>query len=161
MLDEMVVDALDDAAYQTVHDYVNPRTHRKGAVGLAPALNMPASTVQHKANPSETFTAFYLKEARSIMLATGDNRILYQLAADVGEACVPLPKRAYPADMDLLESWAAWQGEVAGTVTAIRNALIDGRITADEVRRVRAELIEDYSRGLGMVDVLAGMCEPE
>lgn len=159
--DDLGIDPLDMAVYRTVHDYVNPGTGKKGAVGLAPVMQMPASTVQHKANPSDAFTAFYLKEARALMLAAGDNRALHHLAADVGEACVPLPRNPFPADMDLLEAWAAWQAEVANTVTAIRQALLDGRITADEVARVRAELIGDYSRGLGLVEVLAGMCEKE
>lgn len=156
-----VLDPLDVAIYDTVHGYVHPKSGRRGAVGLAPVVGMPPSTLSNKANPREEFVHLTVRELRAVMLATGDHRALHQLAADVGEACVVLPTIEFPADMDLLDAWAAWQGEVAQTVRRIRTALIDGKITADEVLDVRMELIEDFERGLALLDVLKGMQEPE
>ena len=157
----MVVDPLDQAVYDTVHDYTNPRTHKKGAIGLAPVVDMSASTLQNKANPSEQFAHMTLHEARKVMLAANDHRILHQLAADLGEACVPLPTMSFPADMDLLNAWAEWQKEVAETIEAVRSSLDDKRIRLDEVSKVRRELIEDFEKGLAMLDVLKGMAEPD
>ncbi len=157
----MVVDPLDQAVYDTVHDYTNPRTHKKGAIGLAPVVDMSASTLQNKANPSEQFAHMTLREARKVMLAANDHRILHQLAADLGEACVPLPTMSFPADMDLLNAWAEWQKEVAETIEAVRSSLDDKRIRLDEVSKVRRELIEDFEKGLAMLDVLKGMAEPD
>lgn len=159
--DELVVDQLDQAIYDTVHNYVNPHTGKKGAIGLAPVVDMQASTLQNKANPGEHFAHLTVREARKVMLATGDNRILHRLAADVGEACVPLPTLQFAADMDLLDSWAEWQQDVARTVEAVRDALADKKVTRDEVDRVRLELIRDFEKGLAMCDVLKGMAEPD
>jgi len=159
--DEMVVDPLDQAIYDTVHRYTNPNTGKKGAVGLAPVVDMPASTLQNKANPFEQFAHLTVREARKVMLAAGDNRILHQLAADVGEACVPLPTLKFAADMDLLDSWAEWQQDVAKTIEAVRDALADQKITQAEVASVRLELIKDFEKGLAMLDVLKGMAEPD
>jgi hypothetical protein len=159
MIDD-VLDPLELAVYGTVHDYVHPVTGKKGVVGLAPVIGMSPSTLQNKANPAERFAHLALLEARSIMLAAGDHRILHQLAADLGEACVPLPTNAFPADSDLIVAWAEWQGEVAQTVTALRDVVEARTITQAEVARVRQELIEDYERSLAMLDVLKGMAEP-
>jgi len=159
--DDNTFDALDIAIYETVHGYINPRTGKRGAAGLAPVVGMPASTLQNKANPAETFANLSMKEARSLMLATGDHRIGHQLMADIGEVCVPVPVHEFPADMDLLEAWAVWQAEIGETVLALKDALEDGRVTRAEVARVRNELAEDFAKGLAMLDVLGGMAEPE
>ena len=159
--DDLLVDPLDRAIYETVHGYVNPKTGKKGALGLAPVVDMPASTLQNKANPTEQFAHFTVREARKIMLAANDHRILHQLAADVGEACVPLPTLNFAADMDLLDSWAEWQQDVAKTIEAGKDALADREITQDEIALIRMELIRDFEKGLAMLDVLRGMAEPE
>ncbi len=159
--DDLLVDPLDRSIYETVHGYVNPKTGKRGVLGLAPVVDMPASTLQNKANPSEQFAHLTVREARKVMLATDDHRILYQLAADLGEACVPLPTLEFAADMDLLDSWAEWQADVAKTIEAVRDALADKKVTLDEVARVRMELIADFEKGLSMLDVLKGMAEPE
>ena len=158
---DLIVDPLDVAIYETVHEYVNPKTGKKGAVGLAPVVDMHASTLQNKSNPTEQFAHMTVREARKVMHATGNNRILHQLAADLGEACVPLPTIEFAADMDLLEAWAEWQNDVAKTITALRDAIADKKVTMDEVGKVRIELIKDFEKGLSIVDVLKGMAEPE
>lgn len=161
MHDPDTFDPLDLAIYATVHGYTNPRSGKKGAVGLAPVVGMPVSTLQNKANPAETFARLTVTEARSLMLVTGDHRIGHQLMADVGEACIPLPTFEFASDLALLETWAEWQAEIGETALALKDALEDGRVTQAEVARVRRELTEDFVKGLGMLDVLSGMAEPE
>lgn len=155
-----VVDPLDAAAYEAVHGYVNPYTRKKGAIGLSQAMNVPASTLQNKANPTQGFTDFSLKEARAVMLATGDLGMVRRLALDVGGVFVPLPAQDFPADMDVLEAWGAWQVEVAQTVERIQAALKDGRVSRAEVQGVRDELAADFARGMGLVEVLLRMSDP-
>lgn len=158
-----VFDPLDIAIYETVHEFRDPKTGKRGALGLAPVIGMQSSTLSNKANPTQEFAHLTVREARSVMLASGDHRILHQLAADLGEACVPLPTLPFPADMDLLKAWAEWQRDVAETVQALRDALEShgGKIVASDIANVRRELIEDFEQGLALCDVLKGMQEPE
>jgi len=74
---------------------------------------------------------------------------------------VPLPTVEATADMDLLDAWAKWSAEFGETAETIKQALEDGRIEQHEVEAVRRELIEDFEKGLAIIDVLKGMAEPE
>ena len=161
MKDDLVIDPLDSAVHKTVHGYKNPHNGKKGAVGLASVIGMRSSTVQNKANPSEEYSEFGLKEVRKVMMATHDFSILKQLSAECGFAAVPLPHIDAPADTDLLEVWANWSEEFGETAASIKHALEDQKITMAEVENVRRELIEDFEKGLAIIDVLKGMAEPE
>ena len=155
------IDPLDQAVYDTVHEYRDEKSGRQGALVLAKVLGMKPSTLANKANHNEDFAHLNIQEVRSVMLATGDARILKALALDMGYACVPLPHIDAPADMDVLDKWADWSKEFGETAAAIKAALEDGKITVSEVATVRRELIEDFETGLALLDVLKGMAEPE
>lgn len=155
------LDPLDRAIYETVSEYRHPVSGKRGGVALAPVMGMNQGTLLNKANPNSEYAHLSVKEARQMMLASGDHRILHVLAHEMGEACVPLPTLEFPADADLLEAWAEWQAEVARTVQAMRNTLADGKVTKGEVRAVRNSLVQDLEKGLAMLDVLDGMAEPE
>lgn len=155
-----VIDPLDKAAYDTVHDYTNPRTGKKGAVGLGPVVGMPHSTLQNKVNPSMDFQHLTLKESRTLMLATGDHRMLRQLARDLGEACVPLPSLDVVGDLDVLEALTEWQAETGETAQKVRDIYADKRIELGEVEELRRELIEDFEKGLALLDRIRAQAEP-
>jgi len=153
------VDLLERAVYDTAHGFVNAATGRRGVVGLADVIGVRATTLQNKVNPREEFSHVTLNEARSMMLATGDHSILHRLADDVGEACVPLPSFEFAADADLLDAWADWQADIGETAATAKAALADKRVTLAEVEAIRRELIEDFEKGLAMLDVFKGMAE--
>ena len=155
------IDPIDKAVHETVHEFRHMGSGKKGVPALAPVLGMPPSTLQNKSNPNEEYANLTLKEARAVMLATGDHRIVRVLANEVGEACVTLPSIDFAADMDVLDAWGNWQTEIAETVQRIQFALSDGKIDAREVEDVRRELVEDFEKGLALLDVLKGMMEPE
>lgn len=161
MNNEYDLDPIDRAIYETVSEYRSPVNGARGGKALAAVMGMPTSTLLNKANPNSDYAHLTLKEARQVMLASGDHRILHTLAHEVGEACVPLPMLEFPADSDLLDSWATWQGEVAQTVQKVKDALKNKVVTMDEVKGVRKELIEDLEKGLAMLNVLEGMAEPD
>jgi hypothetical protein len=149
------------AAYETVHEYRNTKTGKRGPGALAPLVGMAPSTLSNKCNPNEIYANLTLKEARQVVLASGDARIVKQFAADTGFAVWPIPVIEHPADMDLLNAWSEWQKEVAETIESVTAALADGEITSDEVQKVHSELSEDLAKGLEMLDVLKGMMEPD
>lgn len=155
-----VFDPLDKAAYDTVHDYKNPRTGKKGAVGLGQVVGMPHSTLQNKVNPAMELQYLGLKEARALMLASGDHRILHQLAQDLGEACFPLPTSDFVGDLDVLEALTKWQAEIGETAQKLRDIYADGSVDAEEVEELRREGIEDFEKFLALLDVVKGQAEP-
>ena len=155
------IDPLDQAIYDTVHDYRDLHAGGRGAAALARAIGMAGSTLQNKADRKQEFAHLSLQEARSIMLVSGDTRILSTLAEQLGYAAVPLPQIEAPADTDLLQVWADWSNEFGETAAAIKAALEDNKITQAEVAKVKRELIEDFETGLAIIDVLKGMAEPE
>lgn len=155
------IDPLDQVVYETVHNFKDKVSGGKGAAGLARAIGMQGSTLQNKADRKQEFAHLSLKEARSIMLVSGDTSILNTLAQQLGFAAVPLPHIDAPADTDLLEVWADWSNDFGETAATIKQVLEDGVITLSEVEKVRKELIEDFEKGLAIIDVLKGMAEPE
>lgn len=162
MSDEMYdLDPMSRAIYDTVREFRSPINGARGGKALAAAMNVPTSTLLNKANPNSDYAHLTLPEARQVMLVSGDHRILHTLAHEVGEACVPMPTLDFPADSDLLASWAEWQSDIGQTAQKMKDVLEDGRVTTAEVDEVRLELMEDFERGLAMLDVLRGMAEPD
>jgi hypothetical protein len=161
MIEEHDIDVLDQAIYETVHGYKDPNSGKKGVQPLAKMTGMIPSTLQNKSDRKQDTHHLSVKEARAVMLVTNDFRILQAMASEVGYAAVPLPANAFPADMDMLGAWADWSAEIAQTVEQVKSALEDGTITQEEILAILMELIEDFERGLEMLDVLKGMAEPD
>ena len=161
MKDELVIDPLDAAVHKTVHGYKNPHTGSKGAIGLAPVIGMRPGTVQNKANPTEEYSEFGVKEIRKVMLATNDFGILKQLSMDCGFAAVPVPHNENPADMDLLDAHLDWTTEFGETAAEIKTALQDGKLNRAELNKIKKEFYEDFEKGQNLLTLLDGMCEPE
>lgn len=161
MSDGQDIDVLDQAIYDTVHDYKDPNSSKRGVHPLAKMTGIVPSTLQNKSDRKQETHHLSVKEARAIMLVSNDFRILQTLASEVGYAAVPLPANAFPADMDLLESWADWSAEIAQTVERIKSALDDKTLTQEEISAIRKEMIEDFEKALALLDVLKGMAEPD
>nr|VFK14573.1 MAG: Phage regulatory protein CII (CP76) [Candidatus Kentron sp. LFY] len=154
------MEELDLAIYETAKNYDGGKGER-GIAALGRAIDAHSGLFQNKVNPSLPDHRLTLKEARAMMLVTGDLRILSVLAGELGHGIFPIPKTDCPADMDLMEAWANWQAEVAETVQKLRDSLQDGRITQEEIAQIKRELLEDFGKGMSMVKVLEGMAEPE
>lgn len=122
---------VQDAFYNTVHEAPG------GVEALAGRMAMSAAVLRNKANPNATSNTPSLGEADRIMGITGDHRILHSLAANHGYVCVGMPSDVVVADLAVLEIathiWTT-NGEVG---KQLHQALADGRVTKDEVERVR------------------------
>jgi len=161
-MDNHDIDPLDQAAYETVHNFKDETTGKKGAVGVSAITGMRSSTVQNKANRTEEFAIFNIKEARAVMLATKDFSMLSTMNRECGFAMTPLPDfAAFSSDMDVLKAWAEWQAEIAETVQKMKDMIADGVIQHHEINEVKKELVEDFQKGLELVGVYEDMCEPE
>lgn len=123
-----------DAFHQTVHSAPG------GCEAIAPRMGMSAAILRNKANPNSTTNKPTLDEADRLMGITGDHAVLHALAANHGYVCVKVEEGAEASDMAVLEMITlVWQtnGEVGA---AVNEALADGRITRQEVERIRGAI---------------------
>jgi len=161
MSENFDIDVLDQVIYDTIHNYRDANTGKKGPFALAKVVNMSGATLQNKANRNEEYANLNVKEARSVMLGTKDFSILHALAAELSFAAVPLPVADFPADMDLMVAITEWTTDYGETAAAIRDALNDKKITRKELEVIRKELVQDFEKGIKILDVMEGMAEPE
>lgn len=122
---------VSDAAYITGHDYPG------GTAALGPRIGVSGNVLSNKLNPNINTHHLTLSEAMRIMAITGDLRMLHAMASELGVMIKPMPM---VADESLLSALAHTANEFGQYLTAINDALKDGRITKLELRKVEKEL---------------------
>lgn len=138
------MDQLDEAVFYTVHDF--KKGAKRGAVALAPLVNLRPGTLSNKANPEQEHQ-LSLHESILVMRATRDYRILYALSAILDHTPpIPFPDFDDTSDMDLLDAYASYHAEIGETAQAIRDALQDREITQEEFNRIEQEMLQDQQR---------------
>ena len=155
------IDSLDQAAYETVHDFVDSNTGKKGAIGVAAITGMRPSTVQNKASRTDFLANFNIKEMRTVMLATNDFRMLKAMNQDCGFLAVPFPSIEFPADSDLVNAHIDVITELGEATGEMKSALNDKKLTQVELRKVRKEFHDVVEKVYGLLAVLDDMAEPE
>jgi hypothetical protein len=98
-------------------------------------------------------------EAVSIQYAARDCRIHEAEGVLLGRASIPVGDFSDCSDVELLDRWAHWQTELGETARELRQALAAGRVTHEQIRRVRREMFEDFQAALGVLDRLEGMVD--
>jgi hypothetical protein len=142
-----------DAFHQTVH------TTPGGCAALAVRLGMSPTILRNKANPNSSVNVVTIDDIDRVMELTEDYSVLHALAANHGHVCVRVEEGAPVPDMAVLEMVTmVWQtnGQVGAEVN---QALADGKITRDEIVRVR-DAVKSAERALeGVLARLEGMAE--
>lgn len=137
------------AAYATVHEF--RRGHRRGAVALAPLVGKTPATLCNEVNPGQEFHKLGLEDSVVIQHATEDYRIVAAVASELGGVFARLPTAAWVSDMELLSQAAMWEAAMGETWAAIRDALVDGVISREEVAEVRRRFYHQYALGMGFL----------
>jgi hypothetical protein len=148
--------ALDSAIYSTVNGFVDPVTRGRGATALAPRLNIAAGTLSNKANPTQEHQ-LGLRESISLQLATVDFSILYAYNAALGHVGFRLPDADRFGDIELLDTYCELHARVGRLAVEIRNALLDQKISFEEVQAVRTAFDCLVRSGLGVVNRIEGL----
>lgn len=148
--------ALDSAIYRTVNGFVDPVTRGRGATALAPRLNIAAGTLSNKANPTQEHQ-LGLRESISLQLATLNFDILYAYTGALGHVAYRLPDADHQGDVELLDSYCELHARVGRLATEIREALVDSRITFEEVAAIRVAFDFLVRAGLGLVNRIEGL----
>lgn len=127
--------SVTDAAYRTVHDYPG------GAGSLAPRLGVSSARVlDNKVNPNQAHHKLTLDEAVDAMVLSGDVRILHAIASRVAHVAIPVCHFDGVSDEALLDVYTTLIAELGNFSATFHDALADGRITRDELGRLRADL---------------------
>lgn len=126
------------AYYRNVHDFVDPRTGKKGAEALGPPLGKSPKAISNEANPEVPGHKPGLEDSATVQLFTRDFQTLHAYAATLHHTAIPLPDYHNCSDVELLTKFAEWQCRMGKTCEHIHRALEDGRVTSAEASRVRA-----------------------
>lgn len=118
---------IEDAAYNTVHDYPG------GASSLAPRMGMSAAVLNSKVNPNTKTHHLTLAEASKLMALTGDYRIMQALSAEHGKVAIDLPDIPESRDMSLTDKVLCIGMRGGDVMSMFREIMADGRITQGEV----------------------------
>lgn len=141
-------DPVDRAMHQTVHEFVDVKTRSRGAVALAPKMGLQPGTLSNKVNPTIDSHQLGLRESIPLQLTAGNFTILHAFAAALGHCVYPLPGDCVASDVELLTQYAEFHARVGMHSGSIREALRDGRISADEVANVRQSFDDLVRAGL-------------
>jgi len=154
-------DDLDDAIYRTVHDFKTVRGSKtiKGAVALAPLINMPAGTLNNKAKPGYETHQLGIKETIPIQLTTDNFIIAEAYCRALDGVFMRFGDLSGTSDVELLTTWAALMAEEGETAEAIKKSLEDGKVTRAELRVIRRETFEDITVKLELLQRLEAICD--
>lgn len=144
-------DSLDVAGHALVHS-------NGGAAKLAPLVGIQPGTLCNKANPQQEHD-FTVRELVRLTAVTDDYCLLDAIETILGRVGVKVGEYSGSSDIELLDAWANVQAEEGETATAIRDALRDGRIDADELANIKREIFEDFSARLELLARLEGIAE--
>jgi hypothetical protein len=125
-----------DAAYHVVHDY-----EPSGAASLAPRLGKSSTQLCHEVKPPPgSMAKLGLVDAVKISDFANDYRILHAFAEALDHQAVKVEVPESDTVPDLVAAMLAFSKETAEALSAMHEALADGRLTENEIRRFEKEV---------------------
>lgn len=110
-----------------------------GARAVAAMIGMRDTILADKCRPSDRGHHLMVNEALSIQIATGDHRILFAEAEELGYMLVKLPSID---DSDFTTEALRTVKEFGDFIGKCGEVLEDGKVSRNELRAVEKELIE-------------------
>lgn len=153
-----MIDALDQAAYETVRDYRTSDGGR-GAAALAPRVGMKAGTLRNKVYIDHD-SQLTLRESIPIQRTTGNFAILSTYAACLDHAVIPVGDFSGTSDVELLELYCNYHTELGQTAAALCDAVKSGRISTDQFVTLQREMLEDIQAGMALLARVKSLTEP-
>lgn len=122
---------VEAAAYALVHDYPG------GGVALGAAAGV--GSLNNKVNPNCDRNFLMLKESLRIQQVSGDHRVLFAEAEELGYALVKLPD---VDSSDFATEATRTVKEFGDFIGKAGEVLADGKVSANELKAVERELVE-------------------
>lgn len=142
----MTTMSYEHAALNTAADYPG------GARGLGQVVGINGTVLAHKVCPTDLENQLTVPQARKIMMATGDYRMLHGLAADLDHICIQVEGLSGAETLE--RSIADAAKEFGEYLSAVSSAMLDGHVTANELRKIDRELSELTARA----NLLRALC---
>jgi len=137
-----------DAAHRIAHEYPG------GAEALAPRMGIGPAVFRSKLNPTTETHHLTLREAVRLQQLALRYDVLHAMADELGHVAIPLPA---VADGEVAHALARTCAEFGEYLGRIDQALRDGEVTPNELKRLEKELTEMIAQAAHMQSLLAGM----
>ncbi|MGS1116888.1 phage regulatory CII family protein [Castellaniella sp. UC4442_H9] len=145
--------AYEVAAFQTISQW------NGGAHALGPIVGINGSVLAHKVSLTDDANQLTVPQARTVMQATGDYRMLVGLAQDLGHVCTQQDNDKSAVSLELAIAQATKEfGEYLSAVSA---AVTDRVVTTNELRRIDRELGEHQAAVNRLRAVCAALLSPK
>ena len=125
-----------EAAYRVAHDFPG------GAVELAKQIGENPGTFLNRVNPAQEEHKLWLAIAVRMQKASGDHRILYAMAATLGEVCFKVPDLKHVPDAALVELLCKIGKEGGDFYAATNEGLADRSFSRADFERIQTEGLE-------------------
>lgn len=130
---------------------------RIGAAELARAWAKTEGTVWNKLSPKTESHQLTVHELISLVTVFGGTSALHALNQECGFVAVPVEPLAGAADLELLDLFAVRNEKLGATATAIRTALEDGQIDADEYAHIEQCVNDEFRAALELMSRLGSL----
>lgn len=130
-----------DAAFHTAHDFpggVHALAQRMG--GVSP------NVLNKKVDPRSDTHHLRLDESVKIQSITGDYRMLQAMAFSLNHVAIPLPEVGDSGDMSMLDGFMDILKELGEFSKEFQTGWADGRISKDELDRIKLEAADVQGR---------------
>lgn len=138
-------------AFNLVHGYPG------GAVALAPVLGKNPATLSHEVDPNYPTAKFGLADAVRLSVWAQDRSIASAFASQLGCMLVPLP--ALDLDCSSFEAITKMAREFGELASEVGDAVRDGKVSANELKRVQDEAAQLVAAVEATVQHVATMAE--
>lgn len=139
---------IQDAAHLIGHEYPG------GAQAMADRMGIVRAVFNSKLNPNTTTHHLTVVEALRMQQLAGRYDILFSMAESCGFVCVPMPGDIHEnIDRDV----ARMIKEFGDYIGRVSDAIEDGRVTPNELKRCEKELSEMMAAANALQAALAAM----
>lgn len=140
-----------DAAFHLVHD----KAHG-GSSGLAPRMGKTHQALSAEV-AGKAGSKFGLEDAVKVQLLTGKSPILYAMAAELGEMCIPLPDLHTEVNAQAAAKVSVVAQDFGKLMSELAEDLADNKISDNELARIEAKWGELIGAGQAMLKHLTSM----
>lgn len=137
--------------------FATTRKHRMDHIAEAMGKNKAA--FRNRCNPNQEQHVLTVDDLRGIVRLTGDVMPIQALAYECGGVFMPLPRKEFPSDSDLMDAIARLGRNFGETMGEIGESVADGEIKIRHTKEVLREVLEDLQDGIEIVGHLYMMAE--
>lgn len=151
------VDPVDEAIYDSVHDYIDPKTGGKGASALSKKIGRNLATFNKKADPFADTHLMNINDLRLIIKETKNYSILEALSAEFNHGIFLLSEPDCGTEKGILSAVLKAAAEGGEACKVIDDALSDDIITTKEAMICSKEINDQINALAALRERLVSM----